>query len=382
VCTSVLVRKQPQQMTASYEQMQYNLPVDSSSASRTGSHRDDADYPVYDDIRDEGLFAPRCIPPMDIAPGVSAPVALVGNMRNIFAGRRILCLRFLLQGDACEALQIREAGERSLRVVGMDKDIKAGALHIHGQRIDLCPRHGDAIVRVNGLAGAEPMLEELRREPESLALVVLRPIGASGVARTLPGKRDSATSIFRLDGRLDNEMARMAEDVQWSVLLDPLEGKLAQSMVKWDVATMQVAKAELEEQAMEVPIAYGTIFDDYNKRIFILKRRADVRKDLAKLKDRGQPEEYDYFVATLALQDAMADPEHDAEKLEQAMEMFKTQLGSGNANLAGKLLLKRAKRLLGLAEERVLFNRMQTELPELSRGASKVEGEEVLWLRA
>ena len=29
----------------------------------------------------------------------------------------------------------------------------------------------------------------------------------------------------------------------------------------------------------QVPIAYGTIFDDYNKRIFILKRRADVRKD-------------------------------------------------------------------------------------------------------
>eukprot|EP00434_Breviolum_minutum_P030855 symbB.v1.2.027285.t1/scaffold2791.1/size70196/2 len=202
--------------------------------------------------------------------------------------------------------------------------------------------NGDFIVRINGLGGAQRMLQELNRNPPVLAMEILRCCG---------GKKESETAqVFDLDRELDDHCQRLVSEIRTHGLLSS-DAELASLLVgsRDDLIEKALDKAvkfrnevvpKRPSDGAPVPEAEdmdNVIKADAQRRLLVL-RRFHMMESSAKESEKGQLSE-----ACRLLQVAMADASFSASSLGQKIEEFKQFGGSAvRASAPAQILLKRA----------------------------------------
>lgn len=315
--------------------------------------------------------------PSDLQAGFSAPIttqSTVSEPCELFSTRRLLKLSLVLPHGRPKGLEVSEEGGSTLYVVdeGRTPDAEARVMKISNHAIPWKLCSGDFIVCLNGLSGAERMLEELQHNPPVLALEVLRPVG---------GKREGETAdIFELHPELDEQCQAMVSEIRTHGLLSS-EAELASVSVgtrddliqqvldgvksfRRDVAPKRPSDGE------PVPEAEGmdnAILLDAQRRVLVLHRFHMMEQTAKEFQgaESGQLSE-----ACRLLQWAMADASFSPEKLGRSIEEFKSCGGTSvRASAPAQVLLKRAIFQMNLWSWR---DKLREERKELKRATEQM----------
>ncbi|CAE7345592.1 Pla2g12a [Symbiodinium sp. CCMP2592] len=315
--------------------------------------------------------------PSDLQAGFSAPIttqSTVSEPCELFSTRKLLKLSLVLPHGRPKGLEVSEEGGSTLYVVdeGRTPDAEARVMKISNHAIPWRLCSGDFIVRLNGLSGAERMLEELQHNPPVLALEVLRPVG---------GKREGETAdIFELHPELDEQCQAMVSETRTHGLLSS-EAELASlSVGRRDDLIQQVldgVKSFRRDVAPKrpsdgepVPEAEGmdnAILLDAQRRVLVLHRFRMMEQTAKEFQgaESGQLSE-----ACRLLQWAMADASFSPEKLGRSIEEFKSCGGTAvRASAPAQVLLKRAIFQMNLWTWR---DKLREERKELKRATEQM----------
>jgi len=267
---------------------------------------------------------------------------------------------------------------------------------LHGFNVEPRLQHGDAIVRVNGLEGAKVMVDELRKKPPTLALVVLR-VGGGGDAKAQEVEEEE--DLFDIDSRLDGESVRLSEEVPWHALLEEHEGTLALAVVERSVdrlgaflrhaqavnratrglkaaAKDEVIKAGAKATAGDAGIAGKGRIDvirEATQRVIALRRQASTAEAVHKAHAESDSTEEDFYNAMQALLSAMVDCNYDSEPLRVAMRNFTRSAPLVKSSTAAQRMLKRARTLQALWSWRRRCTRVGVKLREAIQVALEEE---------
>lgn len=337
------------------------------------------------------------IPPSEMVPGASAPVAVEPGRRSLPTEAGRLCLRLALGGASAGGVELRVLGPRSLLVESVGRDQADGGwaaappsrasetLDLHGERVvpDLQP--GDAIVRVNGLTSAEEMREELARRPPVAAVVLLRHLGGAKARLGSPAATaGGVAAAFHVEGQLDGELVALAEDVKRHALLPAADAKVALRLVERDVDKLWeaihalpltfdpvrgISKPELA-QAVE-----PALVDDAIRRAQAMNNIAKTEGGLAKLYAETDSPEEDNFYATKTLRASLADPSCDPDAVKGALEEFLRVCAFSGSSPVAQALIDQAGLLCSLWTRRRRSEELRAELRRAMRLVLGLEAE-------
>jgi len=286
--------------------------------------------------------------PSHLQPGFSSPVATASTTTEpceLLSKRRLLKMPLVLPHGRPTGLQVAEEGGSTLLVVeegSWPGKEHSPMLNFSNLSVPWRLSNGDFIVRINGLGGAQRMLQELNRNPPVLAMEILRCCG---------GKKESETAqVFDLDRELDDHCQRLVSEIRTHGLLSS-DAELASLLVgsRDDLIEKALDKAvkfrnevvpKRPSDGAPVPEAEdmdNVIKADAQRRLLVL-RRFHMMESSAKESEKGQLSE-----ACRLLQVAMADASFSASSLGQKIEEFKQFGGSAvRASAPAQILLKRA----------------------------------------
>ncbi|CAK8986229.1 unnamed protein product [Durusdinium trenchii] len=286
--------------------------------------------------------------PSQLQPGFSTPIATQSTMNDpceLLSKRRLLKMPLVLPNGRPKGLHVAEEGGNTLLVVeegSWQGKEHSPMLNLSSMSVPWRLHSGDFIVSVNGLGGAERMLQELNRNPPVLAMEVLRCCG---------GKKDSEEAhVFGLDLELDDHCQRLVSEIRTHGLLSS-DAELASLLVgsRDDLIQNALEKAQKFKHDMVpkrpsdgAPVPEAEDMDnsvnvEAQRRLLVL-RRFHMMETCAKEGEKGQLSE-----ACRLLQWAMADASFSAAKLGQKIEEFKQFGGSAvRASAPAQTLLKRA----------------------------------------
>eukprot|EP00435_Cladocopium_sp_Y103_P011303 s2180_g2.t4 len=291
---------------------------------------------------------PFFILPSHLQPGFSAPVATKSTTTDpceLLSKRRLLKMPLVLPNGRPKGLHVAEEGGSTLLVVeegSWQGKENSPMLNLSNMSVPWRLCSGDFIVRINGLAGAEKMLQELNRNPPVLAIEILRGCG---------GKKESETAqVFDLDRELDDHCQRLVSEIRTHGLLSS-DAELASLLVGGRDDLIQNALDKAQKFKNDVvpkrpsdgaPVPEAEDMDNAIKmeaqRRLLVLRRFHMMESCAKESEKGQLSE-----ACRLLQVAMADASFSAAKLGQKIEEFKQFGGSAvRASAPAQILLKRA----------------------------------------
>lgn len=291
---------------------------------------------------------PFFILPSHLQPGFSAPVATKSSTMDpceLLSKRRLLKMSLVLPNGRPKGLHVAEEGGNTLLVAeegSWQGKENSPMLNLSNMSVPWRLCSGDFIVRINGLAGADKMLQELNRNPPVLAIEILRGCG---------GKKESETAqVFDLDRELDDHCQRLVSEIRTHGLLSS-DAELASLLVGGRDDLIQKALDKAQKFKNDVvpkrpsdgaPVPEAEDMDNAIKmeaqRRLLVLRRFHMMESCAKESEKGQLSE-----ACRLLQVAMADASFSAAKLGQKIEEFKQFGGSAvRASAPAQILLKRA----------------------------------------
>lgn len=291
---------------------------------------------------------PFFILPSHLQPGFSAPIATKSTTTDpceLLSKRRLLKMPLVLPNGRPKGLHVAEEGGSTLLVAeegSWQGKENSPMLNLSNMSVPWRLCSGDFIVRINGLVGAEKMLQELNRNPPVLAIEILRGCG---------GKKESETAqVFDLDRELDDHCQRLVSEIRTHGLLSS-DAELASLLVGGRDDLIQKALDKAQKFKNDVvpkrpsdgaPVPEAEDMDNAIKieaqRRLLVLRRFHMMERFSKESEKGQLSE-----ACRLLQVAMADVSFSAAKLGQKIEEFKQFGGSAvRASAPAQILLKRA----------------------------------------
>mmetsp|Transcript_25351 Transcript_25351/g.58766 ORF Transcript_25351/g.58766 Transcript_25351/m.58766 type:complete len:944 (-) Transcript_25351:162-2993(-) len=321
--------------------------------------------------------------PSEVQAGFTAPIAThstISEPCELFSTRKLLKLSLVLPHGRPKGLEVTEEGGSTLYVVdeGKSPGTDPRVLRFTGQSVPWKLCSGDFIVCINGLTGAERMVEELRHNPPVLALEVLRPVGGK--------KEGEAAQVFELNIDLDGDCQTMVSEIRKHGLLSS-EAKLLSLSVgtrddlieevldqvktfRRDVAPKRPSDGAPIPEAEEMDNA---ILAEAQKRVLVLHRFRMMEQTA---QEEGQGDGGQLSEACRLLQWAMADVGFSSEKLGKGIQDFK-QLGgvAVRASAPAQVLLKRAMFQMDLWHWR---DRLRQERKELKEATSSMVQMELL----
>eukprot|EP00927_Polykrikos_kofoidii_P045080 TRINITY_DN38943_c0_g1_i1.p1 TRINITY_DN38943_c0_g1~~TRINITY_DN38943_c0_g1_i1.p1 ORF type:complete len:2113 (+),score=400.40 TRINITY_DN38943_c0_g1_i1:63-6401(+) len=309
---------------------------------------DDDPYPFAEE---EWLERPRCCVPNILIPGCSAPVTLTPGIREFFGGKRWVSMTVVLDG-VVKGLQLSHPQQdRFVLVAGIEsgspldqwcqQQNENHTMKIHGGSFSPALRVGDAIVRANGLTGADSILGEIMRKPSALVICFERLVGGGDTSYEVNWK-----DAFALDATMDLQASQLAEEVQWHTIMEPEEGALAYGVVESDLATLEQLIHHAANAAQFSPSSrYASLLKAAERRMLLFRRRGDVNAtDVAD--DIGS--EARANTAVSGLKSALGDTSADPNDLTRAMHLFDQAPQAVRQSKVGQELYQRAKVILEL----------------------------------
>eukprot|EP00438_Fugacium_kawagutii_P021720 Skav208033 [mRNA] locus=scaffold2540:55374:57893:+ [translate_table: standard] len=288
--------------------------------------------------------------PSHLQPGFSTPVATKGTTTDpceLLSKQRLLKLPLVLPNGRPKGLHVSEKGGSTLLVVqegSWQGKESSPMLNLSNLSVPWRLCSGDFIVKINGIGGADRMLQELNQNPPVLAIEALRGCG---------GKKEAETAqVFDLDRELDDHCQRLVSEIRTHGLLSS-DAELASIMVgsrddliqkaldkaqkfKLDVVPKRPSDGAPVPEAEEMDNAIKT---EAQRRLLVL-HRFHMCENYAKAResDEGHLSE-----ACRLLQVAMADASFSAAKLGQKIEEFKQFGGAAvRASAPAQILLRQA----------------------------------------
>eukprot|EP00929_Paragymnodinium_shiwhaense_P047686 TRINITY_DN24180_c0_g1_i1.p1 TRINITY_DN24180_c0_g1~~TRINITY_DN24180_c0_g1_i1.p1 ORF type:complete len:2350 (-),score=687.41 TRINITY_DN24180_c0_g1_i1:126-7175(-) len=341
----------------------------------------------YPPQEEEWDTRPMFTVPTLLAPGSTSPVALRTGPREFFGARRWLRLQTVYRGST-KGLGLKSTPSgRSLEVISVAHGSEVAkwyerekGLKLHGGKVIVALRPGDNIVRVNGVSGAEAMLHEILREPNALALRFERQAGGSDGEEA--GSMESQVSVFRVDTKLDEEASRLAEEVQWNVIMEAEEGLLSFGILENDLPNLEklIHSAAIAAQYSSAS-RYAPLLKEAEKRLLLFRRRAEV-EDAGDSLALGQ--DVQEGRAVMALKCALADNAGDPDVLDAGIKQFNDASQAVRTSKDGLNLINRARVLKSLWDWRLRIVRLRGELlmalqdalrAEFAHDASETESE-------
>eukprot|EP00930_Biecheleria_cincta_P096385 TRINITY_DN88244_c0_g1_i1.p1 TRINITY_DN88244_c0_g1~~TRINITY_DN88244_c0_g1_i1.p1 ORF type:complete len:951 (+),score=134.36 TRINITY_DN88244_c0_g1_i1:56-2908(+) len=298
--------------------------------------------------------------PLNVRPCFTTPISSqckVGNGAEFLSSIKLLTLPLVLRKGRPKGLKVScpEDGGNVLVVdeTGSQDENQHRALKLPGVNVEWRLMQGDFIVRINGLSGSLPMVEELTRDPPILALEVLRAAG---------GKIDEASQIFRLNVDYDEKVSKHVEEVRVHGLLGHTDAQLAMTLVSSDESLIdqsiaQATKRDIEiyrqlystapdyevtSQNLDEGLPPNPILQESKQRVLVLRRLRAVAEYKEDSSSAGA-EQGMLVQACRVLSWALADPSCDPEFLIQKIEEFQ-QVGGGliRSSTHAMVLKKRA----------------------------------------
>lgn len=280
-----------------------------------------------------------------------------------------------------DGLHLRKTQDATLECIGVGIDTvldrwKSDGManctfSIHGEAIADVLDEGDVIVRVNGIDESPfAMIAEFVRQPPVLAIATLRELGGS------EDQRVEEEEIV-IDKFLDEDMSRLAEEVEWCILLPAEEGELVLSIVGSDGGRLEraVKVAMLDQPDKEAfskhpaEKKYPGIMSFAQRRILHHRRHVYLDKQEAlksqALTDGNKSDEEEEEVderAVMGLRIALADPAMDPVQLAHAIQAFNKAPQAVRSAPAAKELFRRAVAMQGLWDWRIRFRSTRNEL--------------------
>eukprot|EP00440_Ansanella_granifera_P011000 gb/GFBE01011930.1/.p1 GENE.gb/GFBE01011930.1/~~gb/GFBE01011930.1/.p1 ORF type:complete len:964 (+),score=177.86 gb/GFBE01011930.1/:1-2892(+) len=305
--------------------------------------------------------APLFVLPQDMQPGFTSPISSASTHQHVaelLGRKRLLMMQMVLKHGRPKGLRVscNEGGGSTLLVeaapkVTLDESEKT-SLKLSGLNVELGLREGDFIVRINGITGGMPMVQELARDPPVITLELLRAAG---------GKTDEAAQVFPLNSELDEDCNKTVEEIRAHGIYNIMDAELAMLLVgnRDDLIEQALKKARSVDEETVRRIASkpsdtsvatrdledlpdNLIMKDAQRRILVLRRFAMV-SELTQTGNASAEAQTQLSEACRLLQWAMADACCDPEMLSSQVENFKrTGAGLIRASQSATALLKRA----------------------------------------
>eukprot|EP00443_Scrippsiella_acuminata_P068714 CAMPEP_0115373358 /NCGR_PEP_ID=MMETSP0271-20121206/1391_1 /TAXON_ID=71861 /ORGANISM="Scrippsiella trochoidea, Strain CCMP3099" /LENGTH=2196 /DNA_ID=CAMNT_0002796359 /DNA_START=21 /DNA_END=6611 /DNA_ORIENTATION=+ len=315
-------------------------------------------------LEDPWQERPRFAVPAELVPGASSPVQLRFGARDFLGSLRRIRIRTVVQGctrglhketDLCSigdgvALLVERIAEDSMLAKWNEEKKEQYAFTVHGAEVAPYLRAGDLIIRINGTSGAAGMLKELKRCPDTLAIVLERRSGGGGSNESDLSQQDQLEdSLFPIDNRLDVDAVQAAETIQWYTLLSPNEAILAARLVESEPQGLEVAlQAVLATTGDEhSPLRHPSILQDAERRSHVFRRCGPALEDGSGSRPASRGGVQDDTVL-LGMRKAMGDIAADPEQLLVAIKLFSQASHAVRTSQVGGKLLARAQNLEAL----------------------------------